>query len=83
MNLLVNDYSFIVLASLLILLITTLTWHLFKPRWATAAFLITFAMLFTFQLTASTTADTVSSREELNNILSAGKPVLLELYSNF
>ena len=83
MALLINIYSFVALG-LLILLVTALsTWRLFSPKLAAAAIAVTFVSLVAFQLMASTKANTVYSPEDINNALASGKPVLVELYSNF
>ena len=83
MTLLINSYSFVALGLLILLIMALLTWRLLSPKWATATVAVTFASLVTFQLMASTKVDTVSSAEDFNNALASGKPVLLELYSNF
>ena len=83
MTLLINSYSFVALGLLIFLIMALLTWRLFSPTWATATVAVTFASLATFQLMASTKGDTVSSPENFNNALTSGKPVLVELYSNY
>ena len=83
MTLLINSYSFVALGLLILLIMALLTWRLFGPTWATATVAVTFASLVAFQLMASTKANTVSSPEDFNNALTSGKPVLVELYSNF
>ena len=83
MALLINSYSFVALGLLILLVTALLTWRLFSPKWAAAAVAVTFVSLVAFQLTASTKANTVYSPEDFNNALASGKPVLVELYSNF
>ena len=83
MTLLINSYSFAALGLLLLLIVASLTWRLFNWKWAMATVAVTLAFLVAFQWTASTTTNTVSSTEDFNNALASGKPVLLELYSNF
>ena len=83
MTLLINSYSFVAIGLLILLIMALLTWRLFGPTWATATVAVTFTSLVAFQLMASTKANTVSSPEDFNNALTSGKPVLVELYSNF
>jgi len=83
MALLINNYSFVVLGLLLLMVVTSLTWRFVGVQWAVATVAVTFTSLVVFQLVASTRIDTVSNIEEFNNALATGKPVLLEMYSNF
>ncbi len=83
MALLINSYSLVAAGLLVLVIVALLTGRLFGPKWATAAVAVTFVSLVAFQLTASTKADTVSSPEDFNGALTSGKPVLVELYSNF
>ena len=83
MALLINSYSLVAAGLLVLIIVALLTWQLFSPKWITAAVAATCAFLVAFQLMASTKANTVSSPEDFNNALTSGKPVLLELYSNF
>lgn len=83
MTLLMNSYSFVVLGLLILLIMASVTWRLFSPQWITATVAVTFALLVAFQLMARTTSDTISSAEDFNMALTSGKPVILELYSNF
>ncbi len=81
--LLVNSYSFIALGLIVLLIIAFLTVRLFGLQRAVVVVVVTFVLLVVFQLMASTEANSVSSPEEFNNVLMSGKPVLIELYSNF
>ena len=83
MALVINSYSFVALGLLILLTVSMLTWRLFSPQWAAAAIAVTLTFLVAFQLIASTKAGTVSSPEAFDHALASGKPVLLELYSNF
>ena len=83
MALLINSYSLVAAGLLVLIIVALLTGRLFSPKWAAAAVAVTFVSLVAFQLTASTKANTVSSPEDFNNALASGKPVLVELYSNF
>ena len=83
MTLLINSYSFVAIGFLIVLIVALMSWRLLSPKWAAVTVAVTFAALVAFQLTASTKVDTVSSPEDFNSALASGKPVLLELYSNF
>tara|TARA_B100000949_G_scaffold33968_1_gene27565 strand:- start:299 stop:550 length:252 start_codon:yes stop_codon:yes gene_type:complete len=83
MALLINSYSFVVLGLLLLMVVTSLIWRFVGVQWAVAAVAVTFTSLVAFQLMASTRIHTVSNIEQFNNALATGKPVLLEMYSNF
>ena len=80
---LINSYSFIVLGLLVILIVALLTWRVLSPKWVVGAVTVTFIALVSFQLMGSTKVDTVASPQDFDSALVAGKPVLLELYSNF
>ena len=83
MTLLIISYSLIVVGSLILLILTSLTWRLFGPQWAAGIIAVTFAFMLVLQLSTSTKVNTVSSPEDFDSFLQSGKPILLELYSNF
>ncbi|MCL0101680.1 hypothetical protein M1O29_01210 [Dehalococcoidia bacterium] len=83
MTLLINSYSFVALGLLIVLIVALTSWRLLSPKWVAVTVTVTFAALVAFQSMASTKIDTVSSPEDFNSALVSGKPVLLELYSNF
>ena len=83
MALLINSYSLVAAGLLVLMIVALLTGRLFGSNWATAPVVVTFVSLVAFQVTASTKANTVSTPEDFNNALTSGKPVLVELYSNF
>ena len=83
MALLINSYSLVAAGLLILTIVAVLTGRLFSPKWGLVAVAVTFVSLVAFQLTASTKANTVSSPRDFNNALTSGKPVLVELYSNF
>ena len=80
---LINSYSFLVVGLLAILLVSIAAWRLLNPSWTIAIAVSTFVLLSAFQLVTSTREDEVTSLEDFDNVLKSGKPVLLELYSNF
>lgn len=83
MTLLINSYSLVALGLLFLLIVGSLIWRFFSLQWAAVVVAVAFAILVAFQLMASTKSNTVASPEDFDNVLRSGKPVLLELYSNF
>ena len=83
MTLLINSYSFIAVGALILLGIAFLTWNFVGPKTALFAVVVTAIFLVYFQAMTFTTENTFSGTEDFNNVLTSGKPVLLELYSNF
>ena len=81
MALLINSYSLVAGGLLVLMIVALLTGGLFGSKWAAVA--VTFLSLIAFQITSSTKANTVSTPEDFNNALLSGKPVLVELYSDF
>ena len=83
MILLINSYSFVVVGLVIALLVALITWRLFSPNWAVATVVVTIAALGLVQSMASTKVELTSKPESFDSALASGKPVLLELYSNF
>ena len=83
MMFLINNYSYIVLGSILLLSTTILTWRLFSLGWAIAISSTMIVCLVIIQSIASTEDNSIDNLEGFDNVLASGEPVLLELYSNF
>lgn len=83
MTLLINSYSFVAAGILVLIIVALLVERFFGLKWTVAAVTVTFVSIVVFQLMASTKANTWSSPEDFNNALTSGRPVLVELYSNF
>ena len=83
MLVLINSYSFVGLGLLIVLIGTLISWRLGNPVLAVATVAVILVALVSFQLTTSTKFNTVSNAEDFNRALDTGKPVLLELYSNY
>ena len=83
MILLINSYSFVVAGFLVALLVALITWRLVSPSWAVATVVVTVTTLGLVQSMASTKVELVSHSNDFDSALASGKPVLLELYSNF
>ena len=80
---LVNEYSLFLVGLVVIALVLLLTGKRFGLKWGLTGIVIVVVALAAFQFITSTNVNTVSSREELDRALAMGKPVLLELYSDF
>lgn len=83
MALLINGYSLVAMGLLVLVIVALLTSQLFSLKWVVAIVAITSVSMVLFQLSASTKASTISSPENFNNALMSGKPVFVQLYSNF
>jgi len=78
---LVNEYSLFLVGLVVIALVLLLTGKRFGLKWGLTGMVV--VALAAFQFITSTNVNTVSSREELDRALATGKPVLLELYSDY
>ena len=83
MMFLINNYSYLILGSVLMLSTTILTWRLFSLGWAIAISSTMMVFLVIIQSIASIDRNSIDTLEGFNNILASRDPVLLELYSNF
>lgn len=83
MILFINGYSFVAFALLALIFTATLTWKFANPQWTLVAAALTVVALVLFQINASTKENTVSNVVQFDDALASGKPVLLQLYSNF
>ena len=83
MTLLINSYSFVAAGILVLIIVALLVERFFCLKWTVTAVTVTFVSIVVFQLMASTKTNTWSSPEDFNNALISGRPVLVELYSNF
>jgi len=83
MDLMINQYSFIVIGLLVLTIITFLSWRLIGMKYAVTVVGLTFVSLVAFQLLLSTSTNTYSSVDAFDNALASGNPVLLVLYSDF
>jgi len=79
----INQYSLILVGCIIITLVGILVWRVFGLKISAVAISTILLALIVLQLTSSTNATFVNSHDEFEMTLSAGKPVFLELYSNF
>ena len=82
-ELMINQYSFIVIGLLILAIITFVGWRLIGMKYAVFVTGLTFVLLVAFQLLLSTNTNTYSSVEAFDNVLTSGNPVFLVLYSDF
>ena len=80
---LVNEYSLFLVALVVIALVLPLPAKRFGFKSGLTGLLTVVVAPPAFQFIPSTNVNTVSSREELDRALATGKPVLLELYSDY
>ena len=82
-ELMINQYSFVVIGLIILVIIAFLSWRLMGIRYAVPVAGLTLVILVAFQLLLSTDANTYSSVGAFDNALTSGEPVLLVLYSDF
>ena len=79
----INQYSFVVIAVVLISTISPLVWRLVGWKYAIAAFALLLLLMVAFQLISQTDSAKDSTLRSFEESLVSGDPVLLVLYSNF
>ena len=83
MGTMLNQYSFLIIVVMLLGIITIISWRLFGLKYVLPVIGLTSVLLVATQLLLSTNTNPYSSIDSFDNALASGKPVLLELYSNF
>ena len=78
-----NQYSFLITGLLLLVVVAFMSWRILEPKYAVPAIGLASILLVISQLFLSTNANSYSSVASFENALTSGKPVLLELYSNY
>jgi inner membrane protein involved in colicin E2 resistance len=79
----INQYSFVGIGLLILMLITFLSWRFIGVKLAFPVAGLTMLLLIGFQLFFSTNGNTYPSVDAFDNGLNSGNPVLLVLYSDF
>ena len=79
----INQYSFIVIGLLILVIITFFSWRLIGKKHTAPVAGLTLLLLVAFQLLLSTNTNTYSSVDALDDALTSSNPVLLVLYSDF
>jgi hypothetical protein len=79
----INQYSLVLAGCIIIVLVGLLGWRFFGVKISMVSAGTILFTLIILQLTSSTSATSINSHDEFERALTAGKPVFLELYSNF
>lgn len=79
----INQYSFVVIAVVLISTISPLVWRLVGGKYAIAAVVLLVLFVVAFQLIFQTDSAKDSTLHSFEESIVSGSPVLLVLYSNF
>ena len=79
----INQYSFIIIGLLILVIITFVSWRLIGMKYAVFVAGLTFVLLVVFQLLLSTNTNTYSSVDAFDNAIPSGNAVFLVLYSDF
>ena len=82
-ELMINQYSFIIIGLLILAIITFLVWRLIGIKYTIPVAGLTFVLLVAFQLVLSTNTNTYSSVDAFDNAIPSGNAVFLVLYSDF
>lgn len=83
MYIFLNQYSFIFISLLILLIVGFLTWRFLNPRLSLVSIVLMVALLGAFYFTARGSIDQVENISELNFILASGQPVVVQIFSDF
>ena len=78
-----NQYSLLIIGGIAASIILLIMWRLVTLKYVLASIGLLSVLLISSQVFLRTSSNTFSSVESFNSALASGKPVLLELYSNF
>ena len=78
-----NQYSFLIIGLLLLVIVAFMSWRILEAKYAVPIIGLASILLIISQLFFSTNANSYSNIASFENALTTGKPVLLELYSNY
>ena len=82
MELVINQYSYVVVGLIVLGLIGVATWLLIDVKWSIVAIAVTLALLGSFQLLTSTDVEKLSNVDDFEQALNLGTPVTVQFYSN-
>lgn len=82
MSNLLNQYSFIIVGVVVVLLASLLAWRILPLKWAFVVIIVSITSLGLFQWTERTEVNTIEDEREWDFLLSSNQPVLLEMYSD-
>ena len=83
MYLFLNQYSFVVISILILSIIGFLTWRFLDPRFSLVSIVVMVSLLGAFYFTARGNIDQVEDMSEINSFLTSGKPVVVQIFSDF
>ena len=81
--LLMNQYSFVVLGLVILVVIGVLSWRLVGIEYALIPITLGITALALFYTFSSTDVTSTYNVEDLGESLASGRPVILQLYSNY
>jgi len=81
--LLMNQYSFVVLGLVILLVIGVLSWRLAGIEYALIPITLGITALALFHTFSSTDVISTYNVEDLGESLASGRPVIVQLYSNY
>ena len=82
MELVINQYSYVVVGLIVLGLIGVATWLLIDVKWSIVAIAVTLALLGSFQLMTTTDVEKLSNLDDFEQALNLGKPITVQFYSN-
>jgi len=82
MELVINQYSYVVVGLIVLGLIGVATWLLIDVKWSIVAIAVTLALLGSFQLMTTTDVEKLSNLDDFEQALNLGTPVTVQFYSN-
>jgi ABC-type polysaccharide/polyol phosphate export permease len=83
MQLILNQYSFVIIGLFVLLTLIFFTWRLVGIKYAIPIGVVMLVVLVGFQLIFSTASTEYQNIESFNKSLNSDKPTLLFLYSDF
>ena len=82
MELVIKQYSYVVVGLIVLGLIGVATWLLIDVKWSIVAIAVTLALLGSFQLMTTTDVEKLSNLDDFEQALNLGTPVTVQFYSN-
>ena len=83
MQLILNQYSFVIIGFFVLLTLMFFTWRFIGIKYAIPIGIVMLVVLVGFQLVFSTDSNKYQNIESFNKSLNSDKPTLLFLYSDF
>ena len=83
MYLFLNQYSFVVISILILSIIGFFTWRFLDPKLSLVSIVVMLSLLGSFYFTARGSVNQVENISELKILLSSGKPVVVQIFSDY